>query len=68
MGAEVPRVQCDMAQTGEAENSPDEREEAEGESPQSDHGKPEQISESDPGDVRPQSVVNVLQSEDVKLQ
>lgn len=47
MGAEVPRVQCDMAQTGEAENSPDEREEAEGESPQSDHGKPEQISESD---------------------
>ncbi len=47
MGAEVPRVQCDMAQTGEAENSPDEREQAEGESPQSDHGKPEQISESD---------------------
>ncbi|HFF5833168.1 TPA: hypothetical protein ACGD6H_004141 [Escherichia coli] len=36
-----------MAQTGEAENSPDEREQAEGESPQSDHGKPEQISESD---------------------
>lgn len=47
MGAEVPWVQCDMAQTGEAENSPDEREQAEGESPQSDHGKPEQISESD---------------------
>ena len=23
MGAEVPLVQCDMAQTGEAENSPD---------------------------------------------
>ena len=47
MGAEGPRVQCDMAQTGEAENSPDECEQAEGESPQSDHGKPEQISESD---------------------
>ncbi len=47
MGAEVPRVQCDMAQTGEAENSPDERGEAEGESPQFDHEKPEQISESD---------------------
>lgn len=47
MGAEVPRVQCDMAQTGEAENSLDEREQAEGESPQSDHGKPESISESD---------------------
>ena len=47
MGAEVPRVQCDMAQTGEAEDSPDEREQAEGESPQSDDGKPEQISESD---------------------
>ena len=47
MGSEVPRVQCDMAQTGEAEDSPDEREQAEGESPQSDDGKPEQISESD---------------------
>ncbi|NAL49259.1 maturase-like protein, partial [Escherichia coli] len=32
-----------MAQTGEAEDSPDEREQAEGESPQSDDGKPEQI-------------------------
>ena len=41
MGAEVPRVQYDMAQTVEAENSPDECEQAEGESAQSDHGKPE---------------------------
>ena len=47
MGSEVPRVQCDMAQTGEAVDSPDEREQPEGESPQSDDGKPEQISESD---------------------
>lgn len=47
MGAEVPRVQYDMAQTVEAENSPDECEQAEGGSAQSDHGKPEQISESD---------------------
>ena len=44
---QAPRVQRDMAQTSEDENSPGEREPFEGENLQSDYGKPEQISESD---------------------
>nr|WP_242462281.1 hypothetical protein [Citrobacter freundii] len=47
MGAKVPGLQRDMAQTDETEDSAGEREKAEGQGPQSDDGKPEPVSESD---------------------